>query len=105
MAVGLIQAAFSNGKLVEKCAWKAGVLIPKGNGDFHGTRLVKALFKTVIGILNCHLTAAIHFHDTLHGLCTVRGTGKDSLEDKLLQELMAMRKEFLSDIYLDIHKA
>ena len=66
---------------------------------------MEVLWKTVTGIVNHHLTAAIEFHDTLHILCTGRSMGIDSLKAKLIHHLMAMRYEVLHDIYLDIHKA
>lgn len=67
--------------------------------------LVEVLWETVTGILNRRLTAAIQFHNTLHGFRTVRGTGTAYLESKMLQQLMAMREEFLYDIFLDLNKS
>ena len=56
-------------------------------------------------ILNLRLTAAIHFHDSLHGFHTGIGTGKASLEANLIQELMDLREEFLYEIILDLHES
>ena len=58
-----------------------------------------------MGILNCCLIAAIQFHDTLHGFCTVRGTGTASLKANMSQHLMAKREDFLYDTFLDLYKA
>ena len=58
-----------------------------------------------MGILNCHPTAAIQFHDTLHIFCTGRRMGTDSLKSKLINQLMALREEVLHNIYLDMHKS
>ena len=66
---------------------------------------MEVLWKTVMGIVNLHLMAAIQFHDTLHILCTVRSMGTDSLKSILLHHLMALREEFLHGVYLDMHKA
>ena len=66
---------------------------------------MEVLWKTVTGILNYQLTAAIHLHDTLHELCTKRGTETTSLETKLLHQLMDIREEVLYDILPDLHKA
>ena len=90
---------------LRNCAWHTAVLIPKWNGDFQGIRLVEVLWKTVMGILNRCLVAAIQFHNNLHGFCTVRGTGTTSLESNMLQQFMDMREEFLYEISLYIHKA
>ena len=105
MVIGLIQAYFHEGRLSEECACQIAILIPKGEGNFHRTGLVKFLWKTVTGILNRRLAEAIQFHDTLHGFCTVKGTGNASLEADLLQQLMDMSEEALYDILLDLHKA
>ena len=80
MVLGLIQAAFCEGHLAEECAWQNIFLIPKGNGNFHGIRLVKILWKTDMGILNCRLTAEIQFHNMLHRLRMGRCTGTASLK-------------------------
>ena len=66
--------------------------------------MVEILWKTMTGILNLRLTAAIHFHDSLHGFHTGIGTGKASLEANLIQQLMDMREEVLCEIFLDLHK-
>ena len=58
----------------------------------------------MMGILRCRLMAVIQFHDTIHGLSTGRGTSTTSLEENLIQQLMAMREEFLYDIVLYLHK-
>ena len=43
MFVGIIQAAFCEGHLVEECAWKTVVLTPKGNINFCGIGFAKLL--------------------------------------------------------------
>ena len=102
--VRLIQDAFYKCDLTEECTWKTLILIPKGNGESRGIYLVEFLWKTVMGILNCCLMVAIQFHDTLHGLCTDRGTRTTYLESKLIQHLMAMMEEVLYYIFSYIHK-
>ena len=49
-AIGLIQASFHKGHLIEECTWDTVVLIPKGGSDFLGIRLVGVIWKTVAGI-------------------------------------------------------
>ena len=104
MVVVLIQAAFCEGYLAEECDWHNAILTPKEKGDFHGIRLVEVFWKTMMEIFICHLTASIQFHDTLSGFSIVRGTGIASLEDNLIQQIMAMKEEVLYEIFLDLHK-
>ena len=90
--IGLIQAAFHEGHLTEKCTWQTVVLIPKGNGnDIRGIGLMDVLWKTMTGILNLHLSMAIQFHDKLHVFCIDRGIGTAPLDAELLQKLTVMR--------------
>ena len=55
-------------------------------------------------ILNYCFTASIAFHDVLHSLWAVRGTGTNPLEAKLLQQLYYMSEEVLEEIFLDLNK-
>ena len=93
--IGLIRAAFREVRLTEECTCQTFVLILKRNGNFCGVGLVELLWNMVTGILNFRLTAAIQFHDTLHGFRTGRGTGIASLEAKMLHQMMLMREEVL----------
>ena len=81
------------------------VLIPKGKKDYRGISLVEVMWKVVAAILNRRLTSSITYHDFLHGFRAGRGTGTATLEAKLLQQLVALREEVLSVIFLDLHKA
>ena len=56
-------------------------------------------------LINSRLTEAIKYHDALHGIRAVRGTGTASLKAKLIQQLTAMREAVLFEIFLDIQKA
>ena len=89
---------------MEECNWQTVVLTPKGNNNYQGIGIVEVLLKTVTGILNCRIMAAIQLQDTLHRFREDRGTKKTSIEAKLLQQLMAMREEVLYEIFLDLHK-
>ena len=60
--------------------------------------------KVVADILNSRLTASITFHDFLHGFRVDRRTGATTLEDKLFQQLAALREEVLYVILLDMQK-
>ena len=62
------------------------------------------MWKVVAASLNRQLTASITFHDFLHGFWAGHGTGTDTLDTKLLQQLAALREEDLFLIFLDLHK-
>ena len=81
------------------------VLIPKGKKDYCGIGLVEVMWKVVAEVLNLRLTASIAFHDFLHIFWTGHGTGNATLEEKLLQQLAALRKEVQYMIFLDLHKS
>ena len=85
--------------------WKVVVLIPKGKTDYRGTGLVEVMWKVVAAILNRRLTASITYHDSLHGFWSGCGTGTTIPETKLLQQLAALREEFLYMIFLYLRKA
>ena len=63
------------------------------------------MWKVVAAILHCRLATAITYHDFLRGFRAGRGTETATFEDKLLQQLAAMREEVLCVIFLDLHKA
>ena len=87
----LVQTAFRDGDLAEESTWQAGVLNPKGKGDYWGISLVEVMWKVVAVILNRRFTSSITFHDVLHGLRVGRNMGTATLEGKLIQKLAAMR--------------
>ena len=101
----LIQTAFREGELAEEAKWQAVVMIPKGQQEYRGIRLVEVMWKVVAAILHCRLTASITYHDFLHGFWAGCGTGTATLEAKLLQHIAAMREEVMYVIFLDLHKA
>ena len=103
--VDIFQTAFRLGRLVEENMWQTVVLIPKGEGDYCDIGLVELMWKVVAENLNCRLTSSITFHDFLHGFWASRGTDTATLEAKLLQQLEALREEFLYMIFLDLKKA
>ena len=63
------------------------------------------MWKVVAEILNRLVTASITYHNFLHGFRAGRGTGTATLEDKILQQLAALREEVLYVTFLDLHKA
>ena len=101
----MVQTAFRDGVLAEEATWQAVVLIPKGKKDYRGIGLVEVVWKVVAAILNCGFTSSITYHNTLHGFRAGCGTRNTTLKAKLLQQLAAMREEFLYVIFLDLTKA
>ena len=67
-------------------------MTPNGKRYYHGLGLVEIMWKLVVAILNCRLTASITFHDFLHGFLAGRGTGIATLEAKLIQQLETLRE-------------
>ena len=101
-----MQEVLWDGILAKESIWQTVVLIPKGkSGDFRGIGLVEVLWKTMSSLLNRRLTAAITFHDVLHGFRAGCGMGTASLEAKLLQQLTAMTEVVLFEVLLDLQKA
>ena len=80
------------------------VLIPKGNQEYWGIRLVDVMWKVVAAVLNRRLTTSITYPNFLHGFRVGRGTGTATLKAKLLQKLAALREEVLYVIFLELHK-
>ena len=67
--------------------------------------LMEVVWKVLVVILNCLLTASITLQNFLHDFGSARGTGTATLEAKLLQKLAAMREEVLCVIFLYLKKA
>ena len=65
---------------------------------------MEVVWKVVTFILNHHLATYIAFHDILHGFQAGRCTRTTSIKSKLLHQLMNMREEVLSVIFLDLQK-
>ena len=91
--------------MAEEATWQTLVLIQKGRKEYRGIGLVEVMWKVVAAILHLRLTAAITYHDFLHGFREGCCTGTATLEANMLQKLAAMREEVLYVIFLDLTKA
>ena len=89
--VELVQTAFRDRDLAEEATWQAVVLILKGKKDYRDIAIVEVMWKVVAAILNRRFAASITYQDVLHGFRAGHGTGNTTLEDKLLQQLAALR--------------
>ena len=81
------------------------VLIPKGNREFIGIGLVEVLWKLLSGVINWQIGVEVQFNNIIHGFQAGQGTCTNSLKDKLIQHLTAMREEVLYEVLLDLWKA
>ena len=82
--IDIIQMASRNGRLLTKCEWKTLVLPHNVNENFWSIRLVEVLWKTLLGVVNHPIGAAVNSHYILHGFCVSRGKGTAYLEDNIL---------------------
>ena len=104
-AVEILQAEFRDVRIPTEFTWKPMVLIPKGNGEFWGIRIVEVLCKELLVLINQRIGEVLQFHKILHGLRAGRGMENSSLEVKLLQQLKETREEVLYKVFLDLRKA
>ena len=74
--------------------WLIVVLIPKGNGNFHGIGLLEPFWKILEIVLDIRLQL-IPLDDNLHGFMSGRGTGTSAatMEIKLAQQLAYVEQE------------
>ena len=66
---------------------------------------MEVIWKKMSSLLNRRLTAEITFHGVLHSLLVGYSMGTATINDKTIQQLMAMREEVLFEVFLDIQKA
>ena len=87
------------------CTWYTVILLPKGRCEYQGIGLVGVLWKVISIIIDRRLAESIELYDFLHMFRVWRGTFTATLEAKILQEIMGMRKEVLYEIFIVLHKA
>ena len=85
--------------------WTILVLTPKGNTDIRGIGLLEMIWKAMESIINTHLWSSIQFHNVLQELHTGRGTGTETTELKLSQELAIINQDPLFLAFLKLNKA
>ena len=56
---------------------------------------MKVIWKAVLGMVNCWVGVAVDFHNTLHCFRSGRGMGTTPTKVNMIQQLKAMRDEFL----------
>ena len=63
------------------------------------------IWKAVVFILNFRFTADITYHNFIHRLRVVCGTGMATFKLELLQHVVALMEKVLRAIFLGLHKA
>ena len=102
----LIRLAFTDGTIPAGFCESILVLIPKAEqGQFRGIALLDIVYKVVASVINTRITAAVTFHDALHGSVKSRGTGTGIMEAKLLSQLRKTSDDPLFMVFLDLKKA
>ncbi len=104
LLVSLIQAIWTQGKILQQLTWVNVVLLPKGGGDYHGISLLEPLWKVVERIMDRQLNA-LPLHEALHGCRNGCSTGMAILEAKLAQQLAHLNQEPFYGVFLDLKKA
>jgi hypothetical protein len=104
LLVGIIQAIWMQGKILQQLTWVIVVLLPKGGGDYRGIGLLEPLWKVVECIMDWQLNA-LPLHEVLHGCRNGRGTGTAILEAKLVQQFAHLEQEPFYGVFLNLKKA
>ncbi len=104
LLVGLIQAIWTQGEILQQLTWVIVVLLPKGGGDYRGIGLLEPLWKVVERIMDWGLNV-LPIHEALHGCQSGRSMGKVILEAKLAQQLAHLEQEPFYGVFLDLKKA
>ena len=71
----LVHHMWRKGEIPQELGWTVLVLIPKGNTDTRGIRLLETLWKLVEALINTRLRASLHMHNVLHWFRSKRQTG------------------------------
>jgi hypothetical protein len=103
LLVGLIQAIWMQGEILQQLTWVIVVLLPKGSRDYCGIGLLEPLWKVVERIMDWQLNA-LPLHEALHGCRNGRNTGTAILEAKLAQQLAHLKQEPFYGVFLDLKR-
>ena len=77
----------------------------KGKEEYWGIGLVDMICKVCAAVLNCRIKRSVTLHDVLPGFRAGRGTGTETLETKLVQQLAGITHKTLFQVFLDVRKA
>ena len=103
--VDIIQHMWQTGGIPQDFWCTVLVLIPKGTIDSRGIGLLKTLWKAAEALIDTHIRASLQFHDGLHRLRAVRGTGTSIMELNIPQELSSEYHDPLLLVFVDLRNA
>ncbi len=103
LLVGLIQAIWTKGEILQQLTWVIVMLLLKGGGGYRGSGLLEPLWKVVERIMDRQLNVLL-LHEALHGCRSGRGIGTAILEAKLAQQLAHLEQEPFYVVFLDLKK-
>ena len=94
-----------NGSIPMELGWTVLVLIPKGNADTRGIRLLGVIWKVVEAVIDTRIKTVAKFYDVLHEFHIGRGREDAIMELKLTQEFESVDKAPLLLVLMDLSKA
>ena len=75
--------------------WTILILIPKGNVDTRGIRLLEVLYNVMEAIIDKYIKKSVKFYDVIHGCTAIK-------ELKLAQKLANVDQDPLFLVFLDL---
>ena len=105
MVVRLVRVMFRDRTVPVEIAGGKMEIVQKGKGKYMGIELVEILWKVCAVVINCWLKRSVMLHNTIHVFRTGRGTGTETLESNMAQQLMELAHEPLFQVILNLRKA
>ena len=102
LLVQLIHTTFKDGVVPEEVVWAMMVFPPKGRGAYRWIGLAEVVWKVCVTMVNCWLNRSVAVQKALHGFRAGRGTGTETLEAELVQQLVGLEHEPLFQVFLDM---
>ena len=100
--VAIVQYMWIPGEILRGLGLTILVLIPKGNTDTRGIRLMETLWKVVEAIIDTRNRSSIQFHDVLHWFLAGGVTGASTMEFKIVQDLVSIYQDPLFLVFIDL---
>ena len=104
--VDLVQWCIRTGEVPQAFKYGALVLIPKPEqGKYRGIALLESVYKLISGLINHRVSAAVQFHDSIHGFRAGRSCSTAILEAKLEMQRARQAGKVYYQVFLDLSKA
>ena len=84
--------------------WMVIVLLPNGGGDYRGIGLLDPIWKVAEVVMDNRLKV-LDYHDCLHGFLAGQGTGTETTEVNMAQQLAYIEQVPLNVVFIDLCKA